>query len=40
MSWQGEHLRPGGEFAGGDNHAPDLVLGEVVQGQVWWLFDL
>ncbi len=32
---QGEHLHPGQQFAGqGDDLAPDLVLGEAVQGQV------
>ena len=32
---QGEHLHPGEQFAGqGDDLAPDLVLGEAVQGEV------
>ena len=32
---QGEELHPGGQFGGeGDDGAPDLVLGEAVQGQV------
>jgi hypothetical protein len=32
---EGEHLHPGGEFAGHrDQFAPDLVLGEAVQRQV------
>src|SRR5690606_10856353 len=32
---EGERLHPGEEFAGqGDEFAPDLVLGEMVQGQV------
>jgi hypothetical protein len=35
VAGQGEGLHPGGELAGeGDQGAPDLVLGEVVQGQV------
>ena len=35
MSGQGEHLHPCGQLTGqGDDGAPDLVLGEVVQWQV------